>query len=78
MDYIAERINQLLPRKKINIFNDDILIMSSIPYFFNIIVIIYVLIYMEDSAFVVFAIYYICLPLLDEFCELDFRNPTEK
>jgi hypothetical protein len=67
MEYLADKINKLLPHKKINIFNDDILIISSIPYFFNIITIIYGLMYMEDSAFVIFGIYYIMLPLLDEF-----------
>lgn len=78
MDNLSEKLNNIIPRRKINIFNDDLLIMSSIPYFMNIFVLIYVYFYMLDSAFLVFAFYYIILPLLDEIFELDFRNPTEK
>ena len=64
--------------KKIHIFNDDKLMNSSIPYY--IIALLTTSGFADKdhlpSPFVILALVYVGLPLLDEIFSLDLRNPN--
>lgn len=79
MEYVAERLEAVLPRKKIDIFGANQLLMNTFPYY-----LLAVLINMShfgdpgSNIFMFIFIVYTGLPLLDEFLSFDIRNPTEE
>lgn len=79
MDLIAEKIEGLLPNKKIDFFGRDQLLNNTFPYY--LLTFLITLSHMGQAGqniFMFIFIVYTGLPLLDEFLSFDIRNPSEE
>lgn len=76
MDYLVAKMERALPRKKIDIFGQDSLINSSIPYYTLALLSTIGIVAKQPNPFVLIAIVYTFFPLIDEIFILDLRNPT--
>jgi len=75
-DILSSKVEQLLPKTKIPVINDDQLLHSSFPYYLLAILMTVALVMGVDSGFILIYLTYTILPLVDEFFSLDIRNPT--
>ena len=65
-----------LPISKLDILDSKKVLMSSLPYYLFFIVTLLAIKYIETNAWIITAILYIVLPILDEIFTLDQLNPT--
>lgn len=74
------KLEQCLPRRRIDLFGKNSLIMSSLPYYTLSLLSMISLFSTWSSyskiAFVLIAVVYALFPILDEVFSLDERNPT--
>jgi len=75
---LAKLVQKVLPDKKIDIFGKDSLMMTSFPYYQMTFILIMSYSLLWNHAWSVMAFIYVLLPLLDEICTQDTRNPTEQ
>jgi len=75
---ILTAITNMLPEKRLNIFGSDGLLMTSLPYYtlLAILILSYETIFTEPWFLV--ALIYAIVPLVDEIFTRDYRNPTEE
>lgn len=78
MEIIAEKIDSLLPKKKIDIFGKDQLLHNTAPYYLLAGLMMLAHFGAGESGFLFLFIVYTVLPILDEFLSLDLRNPTDE
>lgn len=76
MDLVAEKINSLLPTRKIDIFGKDQLMNNTFPYYLLTILSLMGQFKQGENVFMFIFIVYTGLPLLDEFLSFDIRNPN--
>ncbi len=79
MSTIISHLERLLPRKKIDIFGEDSLINSSLPYYIIGVLSAAVGLILNPTnsdPFLFIWNLYVVFPLLDEIFRLDERNPT--
>jgi hypothetical protein len=76
MDLLAEKINSILPTKKIGIFGKDQLLKNTFPYYLLAFLCTISLFKSGENIFMFIFIVYTVLPLLDEFLSYDLRNPS--
>lgn len=73
---IIDRIEKLLPRKKINIFGQEKFIRTSIPFYVVAFVTSLVILIHDASPFMFLAIAHSFFPIMDEIFSLDSSNPS--
>lgn len=78
MEIISEKVEALLPKKKLDIFGKDSLLHNTFPYYLLPFLIIAGHFGTNQNVFLFIFIVYTVLPLLDEFLSFDFRNPNEQ
>lgn len=76
MEIISEKLEALLPTKKLDIFGKNSLLHSTFPYYLLAFLIISGHFSTQQNVFLFIFIVYTVLPLLDEFLSFDFRNPN--
>lgn len=78
MNHLFQTLESFLPSKKL-IFNpSDSLLMSSVPYYILPALIVLAVFFIETYSFIIIAIIYSVLPLLDEVISMDWRNPNKQ
>jgi len=75
---LAKLVEKLLPAKKINIFGKDSLMMTSFPYYLLTLILVMSYSLLWNHAWSVMMFIYVLMPLLDEICTQDTRNPNEQ
>jgi len=76
MNFLVAKLEKSFPRQRISIFGQDNLITSSLPYYILATLSFVGLVLEQPKPFVLIAIVYVLLPLLDEIFSLDVRNPN--
>ncbi len=78
MSQLMERLESLLPNRKLDIFGKDSLLHSTAPYYLLTILPAAGLIGDKPNPYLFIAIIYAVFPLLDEIFSLDERNPSNE
>lgn len=73
---LVHLISLMLPQKRIDIFGESSLLLSSLPYYTIVIIMLLAIKYIWDNSWLIIFISYVLLPLLDQVFSLDQRNPT--
>jgi|688.fasta_scaffold1098265_2 hypothetical protein len=78
MSQIIERLESILPKKKLDIFGQNSLIHSTIPYYLLALLLAAGIASSNPNPYIFIAIIYALFPLLDEIFSLDERNPSNE
>ena len=78
MNRVRNVIERNLPTSKLNIFGKDSWMNSTLPYYILIVVEVLTVVGGMKNCFFFIFIVYGALPLLDEICTLDERNPSKE
>ena len=73
---IIDKIERILPNKKIQVDLYGKLLMSSLPYYILAVITSAGFFCIEYHSFIFIIIIYAVLPILDEIISFDWRNPT--
>jgi alkane 1-monooxygenase len=73
---LIQRLEQRLPRSKLDVFGRDSLLKTSIPYYILTLLPALGLFVERPNPYIFIAISYAAFPLLDELFSFDSRNPT--
>jgi hypothetical protein len=73
---IIQKLEELMPRKKIQVDLYGKLLMTSFPYYLLALITIAGYFFIENHSFIFIFVIYALLPILDEIISLDWRNPT--
>lgn len=77
LDTLVAKMEYLLPRKKVDIFGKGQLMHTSVPYYLLSLLMLGTYKGNVNAGFGLIFLVYTILPLLDEFFNLDIKNPTE-
>ena len=75
---IIESIEKMMPEKKIDVFGKGGLLLTSLPYYSFVIILLLAQLTIWDNPWFLIALVYGFLPLLDEVFIKDYRNPNEE
>ena len=78
MNILSEKIVKIFPKNKINIFGKEGLLHSTVPYYLLAVLMLSAINGATQVGYLFIVLIYTVLPLLDEFFELDLRNPTKE
>jgi len=78
MSQIIERIEKILPSKRLDIFGKNSLLNSTIPYYLLTLLPLSAIMAEKPNPYPFIVIVYAVFPLLDEFFSLDERNPSNE
>jgi apolipoprotein N-acyltransferase len=78
MSQIIERLESILPKKKLDIFGKNSLLHSTIPYYLLALLPAAGIAASNPNPYIFVAIIYALFPLLDEIFSLDGRNPSNE
>lgn len=78
MQALVTTLEKLVPARKINIFKEEALLMSSLPYYSLLLVMLLGYSAIWNHPWFLAALVYAILPLMDELFLKDYTNPTEE
>lgn len=78
MSLLIDRLEAILPRKKIDIFGKNSMMDSTLPYYMLTVIPAIVFFVDRPNPYILIAIGYSVLALLDEIFSFDTRNPNKQ
>lgn len=78
LEQVVNKVESLLPKKKLDIFGKGQLMHTSLPYYLLALLMLAAHNGNMNAGFGLIFLVYTVLPMLDEFFSLDLKNPTEQ